>query len=286
MSGTNEVRIVNEQTGGMKGSKDEAFSLLPWEQLAEVARLYHFGSLKYSRSNWQKGYDWHLSYDSLMRHAAAWWEGDFDDDETGCDHMTSVVFHALALMFFRRYHPDLDDRPCTVLGQYSPGQTSAHDRLDQADEMLDAAWGLLANASGGDWDKEDPEWKAAAERWRDELFRQSDAIADKNTLAATATPEEPSEPQRATHERPGVVIGDIAVPSGPSKLVRAPLALPVQPHTSPCPICGAKVQSGCICTGRTHPPVGVDIVANQTLCGNMTCARSHYAGEGSCWIED
>lgn len=115
MSGSNEVRVVNEKTGGMKGSKDEAMSLLPWEQLKEVARLYNFGAEKYDRSNWMLGYDWHLSYDSLIRHAASWWEGEFDDEESGCDHMTSVVFHALALMYFRKHHPDLDDRPGTVL---------------------------------------------------------------------------------------------------------------------------------------------------------------------------
>ena len=34
-------------------------------------------------------------------------------------------------------------------------------------DMRDSAWGIIANAGGGDWDKESPEWKAAAERWRD-----------------------------------------------------------------------------------------------------------------------
>ena len=111
-----EVRIFNERTGGMKGSKQDDFSLLPWEQLAEVAKLYAFGAEKYDRNNWRKGYDWHLSYASLQRHAAAWWEGDEVDEESGCDHMASVVFHALALMFFRKYHPDLDDRWRTTMG--------------------------------------------------------------------------------------------------------------------------------------------------------------------------
>lgn len=115
MSGTNEIRVTNAKTGGEKGSKDENLALLPWEQLLEVGRLYNFGAKKYSPNNWMKGYDWSLSFSSLMRHAAAWWNGEFDDDETNCDHMTSVVFHALALMYFRKHHPDLDDRPCTTL---------------------------------------------------------------------------------------------------------------------------------------------------------------------------
>lgn len=36
------------------------------------------------------------------------------------------------------------------------------------DELLEAAWGIIANAYGGDWDKaQHPTWKQAAERWRD-----------------------------------------------------------------------------------------------------------------------
>lgn len=37
----------------------------------------------------------------------------------------------------------------------------------EKDEMLDLAWGIIANASGGDWDLQSPEWREAAERWRD-----------------------------------------------------------------------------------------------------------------------
>lgn len=105
-----EKRIINVKTGGIKGSKQENFSLLPWEQLAEVARVYEFGANKYDPHNWRRGYDWDLSFASLLRHAAAWWEGEYDDPESGYDHMASVVFHALSLMFFRKYHPDLDTR--------------------------------------------------------------------------------------------------------------------------------------------------------------------------------
>lgn len=108
---TGEVRVVNEKTGGAKGKKPEQFSLLPWEQLAEVARLYAKGAEKYDRDNWKKGYDYSLSFDSMLRHATTWWEGEETDAETGCSHMASVIFHAAALMYFREHHPDLDDRP-------------------------------------------------------------------------------------------------------------------------------------------------------------------------------
>lgn len=34
-------------------------------------------------------------------------------------------------------------------------------------DLLESAWGIIANAGGGDWDTQTPEWKAAAIRWRD-----------------------------------------------------------------------------------------------------------------------
>ena len=35
-------------------------------------------------------------------------------------------------------------------------------------DLLEEAWGLIANAGMGDWEKETPEWRIAAGRWRDE----------------------------------------------------------------------------------------------------------------------
>lgn len=35
------------------------------------------------------------------------------------------------------------------------------------EHMLEAAWGLIANASGGSWDEASPKWREAAKRWRD-----------------------------------------------------------------------------------------------------------------------
>jgi len=34
--------------------------------------------------------------------------------------------------------------------------------------LLEMAWGIIANAGGGDWKKETCEWQEAAARWRDD----------------------------------------------------------------------------------------------------------------------
>lgn len=109
---TGEVRTRNETTGGEKGAKPEAYNLIPWDQMHEVARLYHRGAQKYEPDNWKRGYDWSLSFSSLIRHAITFWQGQSLDPETRCHHLSSVVFHALTLMYFEQHHPALDDRRC------------------------------------------------------------------------------------------------------------------------------------------------------------------------------
>lgn len=45
---------------------------------------------------------------------------------------------------------------------------------DKELELLEAAWGIIANAGGGDWTKESREWRIAAARWRSSYFRRLD----------------------------------------------------------------------------------------------------------------
>ncbi len=42
---------------------------------------------------------------------------------------------------------------------------------DEKDELLELAWGLIANAFGGNWDKANNGWKPAAELWRDRWLK-------------------------------------------------------------------------------------------------------------------
>lgn len=37
-------------------------------------------------------------------------------------------------------------------------------------ELLELAWGIIANAGGGDWERENKEWQKAAAKWRDDYF--------------------------------------------------------------------------------------------------------------------
>jgi hypothetical protein len=112
-----EVRIVNERTGGAKGAKPQRFGLLPWVALALIAEVYDFGSKKYEDDNWRKGYDWHLSFDALIRHLGAFWGGEELDPESGLPHLAHAGFHVLALLTFstETRYAELDDRYTTRL---------------------------------------------------------------------------------------------------------------------------------------------------------------------------
>lgn len=105
---------IKETTGGEKGQKDAQFELLPYEQLAEVAEHFAKGAEKYAVNNWKRGYAWSLSSGAMMRHFAAFMEGEEIDEETGDHHLAAVAFHALALLYFKDHHRDLDDRFSTV----------------------------------------------------------------------------------------------------------------------------------------------------------------------------
>ena len=61
--------------------------------------------------------------------------------------------------------------------------------LTAAADALETAWGVIANAGGGDWTRETEIWQGAAARWRGRYF----AWLDTQRLAAGA----PEEPQRA-----------------------------------------------------------------------------------------
>jgi len=45
------------------------------------------------------------------------------------------------------------------------------EKLDLIFQDIEAAWGLIANANGGDWNK-DKVWKKHAERWRDGVWNK------------------------------------------------------------------------------------------------------------------
>lgn len=105
-----EVRITNALTGGEKGSKLARFDLIRPETLKELAEHNGVGALKYADRNWEKGYDWSLSFAALNRHLWAFWGGEDIDEETGSKHIIAAAWHCFVLARFMDTHPELDTR--------------------------------------------------------------------------------------------------------------------------------------------------------------------------------
>jgi hypothetical protein len=98
---TQEVRVVDEKTGGEKGAKLQRFSLVPREFLWALAEHYGLGARKYADRNWERGYKWSLSLDAAERHLNQWLLGETHDEETGSNHLIAVAWHIIALYVFQ-----------------------------------------------------------------------------------------------------------------------------------------------------------------------------------------
>ena len=112
--GLGEKRVIDPETGGMKGSKVARMDLLPWDALLDLS--IHFGRNsethggKYPDRNWEAGYKWSLGIASLARHLAAWISGE-EFDEEGNPHIRAIHWHASTLHAFVLRGAGTDDRP-------------------------------------------------------------------------------------------------------------------------------------------------------------------------------
>lgn len=86
------------------------FDLIPPDALAALADLFTIGSLKYAERNWEKGMAYSNVISSLDRHWNDFKAGVERDPETGCLHITHVVWNAMALLTFKLRGIGIDDR--------------------------------------------------------------------------------------------------------------------------------------------------------------------------------
>ena len=48
------------------------------------------------------------------------------------------------------------------------GEEDGVDRVSAAHSLAEYAWGIIANAGGGDWTTQTDDWQKAAAKWRDQ----------------------------------------------------------------------------------------------------------------------
>jgi len=91
-------------------------------------------------------------------------------------HVLDVLTHEPSeqemLDYAHRHADELDHGSGT--GPFAVERTLSQDYAD-ADDLLMAAWGLLANVCDGDWDGQSDEWQVAVVGWRDRFHAHLDA---------------------------------------------------------------------------------------------------------------
>lgn len=107
--------------------------------LESTAHVLAFGQKKYSAWNWAQGtFAWSRLYGALLRHLAAFWQGEEYDKETGLPH----IWHAnCCMMFLSRYYNDelgTDDRPHRVAKALHSGNRPP---TLQGDDFGRGTWG-------------------------------------------------------------------------------------------------------------------------------------------------
>jgi hypothetical protein len=105
-----EVRVTDPVTGGQKGSKDCQIGALDPLALMRVGEVAGFGASKYSTFNYLKGFAWSLSFNALMRHSLAMWNGEDIDPESGLPHAAHIAWQGLCLTSFYERKLGTDDR--------------------------------------------------------------------------------------------------------------------------------------------------------------------------------
>jgi len=116
-----EVRTTSA-TGGEKGVKPEAMSLIPPKPLLELGRVYGKGAEKYSANNYLKGYEWSKSLSAQLRHLMAFAGGEDYDEETGCHHLMLAAWHSFTLFTYQTEGLGTDDRLFHAIEQSKRGE--------------------------------------------------------------------------------------------------------------------------------------------------------------------
>lgn len=85
-------------------------SMISYELVSEVAKVRMFGSQKYDRDNWKKGFKVTRSVAAALRHIFLFLSGETNDSESGLSHLAHAVCCLEHAIYDMKHHPENDDR--------------------------------------------------------------------------------------------------------------------------------------------------------------------------------
>ena len=97
--------------GGIKHDNGKPdLSLVSYELVEQVALVRMFGTKKYSRNNWKKGFLVTRSCAAALRHVFLFLRGETNDPESGLSHLAHAICGLEHALFDMIHHPLNDDR--------------------------------------------------------------------------------------------------------------------------------------------------------------------------------
>lgn len=112
------------KTGAMRDSSASKppMVLLPYDLMDRVAVLYGKGGAEYGDNNYRLGQRSSDVFDSLQRHARAYYMGKTDED-----HLAAIIWNAFCLMNNETYYRD-DEYICDLQGWFKDGRPTGKGR--------------------------------------------------------------------------------------------------------------------------------------------------------------
>ena len=110
-----EKQLGKENAARFSKGKIRHDLVAPWA-LDQIAKVYTYGTIKYSDDNWWKGLKWKKDvFGCILRHVWKWFRGQKNDDESGLHHLAHAAWNCMALMEYERNKIGTDDRVPYVL---------------------------------------------------------------------------------------------------------------------------------------------------------------------------
>jgi len=98
----------------MTASKDTKgkppLALLPYNSLAEVAKVFEYGAKKYKMHDWRQGHKQLDMISASLRHTYKYLEGNNQDEESGLEHLAHAATNLLIVLQQISDGNSIDDR--------------------------------------------------------------------------------------------------------------------------------------------------------------------------------
>ena len=86
------------------------WDLMPMDSLDKVAEVFTHGAAKYWEESWRNGMSYKRMYGPIFRHLSKSQRGEDIDPDSGCFHLSQIVWGALCLLWFQKNNIGEDDR--------------------------------------------------------------------------------------------------------------------------------------------------------------------------------